>query len=100
MSGDDVQRRELHPADFGVPTARLDDLLGAGQEENCRIARAVLGGERGPRRDIVAVNAGAALWLAGRAATLADCARLAEQAIDSGAAQAKLDRLIQWTQSQ
>ena len=93
-----VERRVLDPADFGVPIAMPADLKGGDAVENLEIARAILSGETGPRRDIVLVNASAALVAAGRAADFIEGMALAARSIDSGAAQAKLDRLVRFTQ--
>jgi anthranilate phosphoribosyltransferase len=93
-----VERRVLDPADFGVPIAMPADLKGGDAVENLEIARAILSGETGPRRDIVLVNASAALVAAGRAADFIEGMALAARSIDSGAAQAKVDRLVRFTQ--
>jgi anthranilate phosphoribosyltransferase len=84
----------LSPAQFPVQPASLADLLG-GDRENCAaIVRYVLGGrERGPKRDAVLLNAGAALFVAGRARSIAEGWELAADVIDSGRAQAKLAAL-------
>jgi anthranilate phosphoribosyltransferase len=92
-----VRRHEIAPEDFGVPRAVLPDLEGGGPEQNAVIARSVLSGERGPRRDIVLVNSALALMAAGRAADYHSAMALAAEAIDSGAAAAALDRLIRFT---
>ena len=88
----------LTPADFGVPMARLDDLRGGDSAENAAIVRSVLGGEKGPRRDIVLVNSAAALVAAGRAADFLDGMAIATESIDSGAALRKLEDLAAFTQ--
>jgi anthranilate phosphoribosyltransferase len=82
---------ELTPADFGVEPADAAALRGGDVAENAAIARAILNGERGPRRDVVLVNAGAALCVAGVASSARDGAERARQTIDSGAARAKLE---------
>jgi anthranilate phosphoribosyltransferase len=92
-----IARRTLTPADFGVAVARAEDLKGGDRDENCRIAQAVLNGERGPRRDIVLVNAAAALVAAGKAQDFSEGMALAAASIDSGAARARLDQLIRFT---
>jgi anthranilate phosphoribosyltransferase len=89
-----VAERRLTPEDFGVARASLDDLRGGDREENAAITRRILSGEPGPRRDIVLVNAAAALVAAGKAPDFAGAMALAAQAIDSGAALARLERLI------
>ena len=88
-----IGHRSVYPADFGVPRATLDDLRGGDAAENAAIALAVLGGEPGPRRDIVLVNAAAALVAAGRATNFGHGMRLAAESIDTGAALAKLEAL-------
>jgi anthranilate phosphoribosyltransferase len=85
-----VRTFELQPSDFGVPAAELGALRGGDASENAAIARAILAGERGPKRDAVVVNAGAALCAAGVADSPADGARRAAAALDDGRAQAKL----------
>ena len=64
-----LEPRQLEPADFAVQTAQAEDLRGGDRQVNLEIANSVLGGERGPRRDIVLVNAAAALVAAGKAET-------------------------------
>jgi anthranilate phosphoribosyltransferase len=93
-----VERRVLEPGDFGVPTAALADLRGGDAAENREIARAIFSGQKGPRRDIVLVNASAALVAAGRAADFVEGMAFAARSIDSGSAQAKVDRLVRFTQ--
>jgi anthranilate phosphoribosyltransferase len=83
------------PADFGVEAARLSDLAGGDRSANRRIATEILEGQRGPRRDIVLVNAAAALLAAGVADQVADAMRQAERALDSGAAAKKLQALAE-----
>jgi anthranilate phosphoribosyltransferase len=94
-----VTRRETSPADFGVAAATLADLKGGTAEENAGIAKAILRGERGPKRDIVLVNAAAALVAAGRAQTFLEGMAQAAESIDSGAALGKLNQLAAFTQS-
>jgi anthranilate phosphoribosyltransferase len=83
------------PEDFGVatlPASALDDLEVAGPEESAAAIRGVLDGRRGPRRDVVVLNAAAVLWAAGRAADKPAARALAERAIDSSAAATLLER--------
>jgi len=84
----------LHPAELGVTKAAMADLAGGDAETNARIVRDVLSGVPGPARDVVVVNAGAVLFLSGRAAQLRDGLALAAAAIDSGKAAEVLDRLV------
>lgn len=84
----------VHPAEVGLPKAPLAALAGGDAATNAAIARRVLDGEDGAARDIVLFNAGAALFVAGRAPHLPDGLRMAAEAIDSGAAQRTLDALV------
>jgi anthranilate phosphoribosyltransferase len=92
-----IGHRTLTPDDFGVPVASLEDLQGDDVETNCEIARAILDGETGPPRDIVIVNASAALVAAGRADSFRHGAQIAAESIDSGAAANKLKELVAFT---
>jgi anthranilate phosphoribosyltransferase len=83
------------PIELGVPVARPDDLAGGDPETNVRIARAVLSGKEGPARDIVCVNAAAALSAAGLADDIQDGLERAAESIDSGKAAGVLDRWIE-----
>ena len=87
----------LEPEDFGVQRVSAAELGGGDQQENASIIRAVLAGEPGPRRDIVLVNAAAALVTAGGAASLAEGMILARESIDSGRAREKLRQLVKFT---
>jgi anthranilate phosphoribosyltransferase len=82
------------PEDAGLTRASLADLKGGTPAENAARLRALLDGEQGAYRDIVLLNAGAALMVAGRAKDIKDGVARAAQALDSGAAKAKLDALI------
>ncbi|MFA4877350.1 MAG: anthranilate phosphoribosyltransferase [Methanoregula sp.] len=89
----------LNPAAFGIARANLADLAGNDAETNARITREILVGERGPGRDIVLMNAGAAIYVGGIAGSLHEGIELAARSIDSGKACAKLDALIDATRS-
>jgi anthranilate phosphoribosyltransferase len=89
----EVRCFELGPADFGVPLAERA-LLGGDAAYNAAVARAIFEGARGPERDAVVVNAGAALCVADVASSPREGATLAAAAIDSGAAKDKLERWI------
>jgi anthranilate phosphoribosyltransferase len=84
----------VHPSDFGMPKAERSDLQGGDAARNAAILRDVLAGHTGPRRDVVLLNAGASLFLGGKAASVREGIELAAHAIDSGEAQAKLDAMI------
>jgi len=84
----------LHPADVGLPKASLSALKGGDAQENARIIRRILDGERGAPRDVVLLNAGAGLLIAGRASSVQDGIARAARAIYSGDAAKTLDKLI------
>jgi len=93
-----VKTFEIEPADFGFEVGSLDHLRGGDTEANAEIVRAVLGGtRRDEARELVLMNAAAALLLGGMVADLREGAKLAAEAIDSGAAQHKLELLIDAT---
>lgn len=85
---------QVEPKEFGVDVAEPQALLGGAPEENAKALRSVLEGEKGPFRDVVIMNAGAALIVAGKASLTADAAKLARESIDSGKALKALDGLI------
>ena len=89
-----VSTFNISPRNAGLPEAKPDDLTGGDAAENAAHIRAVLGGNRGPFRDIVLLNAGAALLVAGKAKTLREGVTLAAESIDSGKAKAVLEALI------
>src|SRR5205814_826705 len=84
----------LHPSDVGLPKAPAGALQGGDAHENARIIERVLGGERGPARDVVLLNAGATLFIAGAAASVDDGIVKASRAIDRGDARQTLQRLV------
>lgn len=84
----------VHPSTFGLARASLGDLRGGDATENARVARAVLDGQRGPVRDVVLLNAGAGLFIAGRTPNVADGVALAAAVIDDGRAAQVLARLV------
>jgi anthranilate phosphoribosyltransferase len=94
-----VRRLKVTPEEFGTSRAPLEALRGGTAVENAALIRRVLEGEAGPMRDIVMVNASAALVAAGAAENFRDGAELASRVILSGAAKEKLASLVQFTQS-
>ena len=92
-----VRSYEVTPEDFGITRARLEDISGGDAKANAAIIREILAGKKSPRRDVVLLNAAAALVAAGKVEHLGDGIPLAAQSIDSGAAVAKLDALVQFT---
>jgi anthranilate phosphoribosyltransferase len=90
----DVREWELDPRDLGVEPGDPAALQGGGAEENAAIVRTVLGGEPGPRRDAVLLNAAGALVAAGLVEDFVEGIALAAETIDSGAAHSRLDALV------
>ena len=92
-----VRSYEVEPEEFGMARASLQEISGGDATENAAIIRAIVAGEKSPRRDVVLLNAAAALVAAGRADHLAGALPLAMKSIDSGAAAAKLAALEKFT---
>jgi anthranilate phosphoribosyltransferase len=92
-----VTTYDLHPEQFFGSLADPGALAGADAATNAEITRKILAGEKGPRRNVVLINTAAALMAAGKAASLADGLGLAETALDSGAAAAKLEGLVRFS---
>jgi anthranilate phosphoribosyltransferase len=98
LKHDFITEYVIEPKQFGLDTAPIEAIQVAGPDESRARVLAVLGGEPGPSRDVVLLNAAAALYVAGVAESLWDGVALARDAITSGAAKAKLDRLVAFTQ--
>lgn len=94
VSGGGVDETTLDPDDAGLSRASAEDLRGGDAAASASIARAVLEGKPGPRRDVVVLNAAAALEVAGRASGLAEGVEMAARSIDSGDAGATLERWV------
>jgi anthranilate phosphoribosyltransferase len=90
-----VRETHLDPSKFGLGRARSEDLEGGDVAESARIARAIVDGERGPRRDVVVLNAGAALEVAGFAGNLEEGMTTAARSIDDGDAASTLERWVE-----
>jgi anthranilate phosphoribosyltransferase len=88
---------EVAPEDFGLKRASLDGIAGGDSQQNAAIIRAILDGERSCRRDVVLLNAAAALVAAGHADHISDAVPLAAYAIDSGHARQRLQLLVEFT---
>jgi anthranilate phosphoribosyltransferase len=95
--GGTLQQRTVSPEDVGLPRGDIQALIVDSPAASAAAIRAVLAGEKGPRRDHAVLNAAAALVVAGRAASLREGVELAQTAIDSGAASSKLINLIEWS---
>ncbi len=100
IDGGELKSYTVAPEDFGLPRAPISALQGGDKAENARIIRRILEGERGPKRDIVVMNAAAALVAGGKAADFREGARLAIESIDSGAALDRLERLVRLTNAE
>lgn len=85
----------ITPEDFGFARCAKEDLKGGTPAENAAITRAILAGERGHKRNAVLLNAGAALYIGGKADSMKEGVALAAELIDSGKAAAVLDKLVQ-----
>jgi len=97
VRGEWVRVYEVTPEQFGLQKAPLSAISGGDLHTNAEIIRKILAGEKSPRRDIVLMNAAAALVAAGRADALGEAMPLAARSIDSGAACKKLDALVEFT---
>ena len=96
----ELRNYELTPEEIGVRRHDLGELAGGTAQENARIARAILGGEAGAGAEIVAANAGAALYVAGAASNIRDGVTLAREALVSGRALRKLEELVTATNAE
>lgn len=92
-----VRNYKIKPQDFGIKKGRLKDLLGGGPEKNAKIMVDILEGKKGPKRDIVLLNAAAAIVAGGEAKGFKEGIKLAEKSIDSGAARRKLEALREFS---
>ena len=92
-----IRTYDISPEQFFGQLAPPESLIGGDPTANAAITRNILNGEKGPCRDVVLINAAAALVVTGKAEQLNEGIKLAAQAIDSGAATAKLDNLIRFT---
>ena len=95
--GGAVREFTWRPEDFGLQRAGLESMKVSGPDESAAMIRAILNGQPGPPREIVVLNAAAALWTAGKQASLRDCAAQAAAAIDSAAARDLLAQLVERT---
>ena len=94
FDGDTFKTYVIEPEQFGLQRGAKSDIVGGTPAENAAITRSVLSGEKGTRRTAVVLNAGAGLYVAGKASSFEDGVRLAEELIDSGKAIQTLDAFI------
>ena len=92
-----IKTYDLSPEQFFNHTANMNDLAGGSPEDNAEITSSILNGKKGSKRDIVLLNAGAALVVAGKTADMKEGIHMAGKTIDSGAAANKLQQLIRFT---
>ena len=85
----------ITPEEFGFERCKKEDLEGGTPEENAKITRSILKGEKGHKRNAILMNAGAALYIGGKADSIREGITLAEQLIDSGKAFETLQKLIE-----
>jgi anthranilate phosphoribosyltransferase len=97
VRGEWVRVYETSPEQFGLERAPLSAITGGDARQNAQIIREILSGKKSPRRDVVLMNAAAALVAAGRADSLAEAMPKAVESLDSGAACAKLEALVEFT---
>ena len=93
LKNDEVSEYMVNPQQFGIPLSQAETIQVKNAEESKNIILAVLNGETGSARDIVLLNAGAAIYVAGKAPSIAEGIVAAQQAIDSGAALRQLQTL-------
>ena len=98
-SPDEVRSYTVTPAEAGLATSPPEAVAGGTPQQNAATTRAILAGEAGPERDLALLNAGAAIYAAGRADDIAHGVQVAIEAVDSGAAQAALERYVEATQA-
>jgi anthranilate phosphoribosyltransferase len=92
-----VRVYEITPEQFGMQRAPMSELTGGDVQANAKIIREILDGRNSPKRDVVVMNAAAALVAAGRADDIHVAVPMAQKSIDSGAAKDKLERLVAFT---
>ncbi len=93
-----ISRHRFRPESVGMKKSTARALTGGTPDENVALARAILAGKKGPKRDAVVLNAAFGLMAAGRVRRVQEGIRSAEESLDSGSAREKLDQLVQMTQ--
>jgi anthranilate phosphoribosyltransferase len=97
FNGQEIISYDIDPDELGIPHARIEDLMGGDAVDNAALVRRILEGEKGPRRNIVLVNAAYALYTAQAVGNLEQGIRMAEHAIDSRRALQKLEELKEFS---
>jgi anthranilate phosphoribosyltransferase len=98
LKANEVRTFQMTPEEFGLPQADCKDIVGGNARENAEITRSILNGEKGPKRNMVLLNASAAFVASGVCDNFSDGIAIAVNTIDSGKARQKLDNLIEFTQ--
>ncbi|MDO8886649.1 anthranilate phosphoribosyltransferase [Candidatus Oleimmundimicrobium sp.] len=98
LKNGEVKSYKVEPEEFGLKRAKPSDILGGDVSENVCIAKAILNGEKGSKRDIVLFNSAGAIFVGGKASNLKKAVELAQKSIDSGAALKKLNELVEYSQ--
>lgn len=96
-NGKEIQAYEINPQELGIPLATEDELKGGNLKDNVEIVQYVLSGKKGPKRDIVVLNAAYAFYIAEKVKNISAGIKLAKEVIDSGKAAAKLTALVKFT---
>ena len=99
MKNGSISEYILNAQDLGFSAATKEDLLGGDAVQNAQILSDIFGGAKGPKRDIVVLNAGAALYVSGLAPNLKDGVSKAKTTIDSGAAKATLEKWVEFSKN-
>lgn len=97
VRGTEIKKYEITPEQFGLTRCKKEDLVGGNPEENAQIIKEILNGEKGPKRDAVILNAGAAIYVAKDGISLEDAMKLAAEMIDSGKAMKQLEEFVALT---
>ncbi len=97
INGDVLTDMVIDPTEYGFELCSAAELVGGNADENAEIARRVLSGEKGAKRDVVLLNAGVVLYLSGKADSIGGGIELARKTIDNGSAKAKLEKLVEAT---
>ena len=94
-----IRHYDVSPEEFGLRTAPISEIQGGDTKANAEIIRRIVDGEKSPRRDVVLLNAAAALVVAGRADSMSEAMPMVAESLDSGAAREKLVKLVEFTSS-
>jgi len=96
-NGKEILSYDVDPEEFGIPLAKPEDIKGGDLQENVKIVKSIVRGERGPKRDIVLINAAYALYICEKAKSIGEGMELAREAIDSGKVSNTLERLVEFS---